>query len=283
MALKEHRIGRFRLLLPADHRLDYYQRNWLRYDTALGYLAQTVFRKYADSCAIDIGANVGDSAALIRSHADVPVLCIEGNPKFSECLAHNASVIGRVELETCFVGRDGAVVDLERVLSGAGTATVVDAVRSQALRSSEMRSLKTILGRHPDFSRAKLLKSDTDGSDFSILESSVEVISELRPVLYFEYDTGFTPDGEAEALRAVNRLFEIGYHYFLVYDNFGNYVISIAAPDAERFVDLNTCLASNRMKSGIRIIYYFDICALAKEDADLFHALRSVEWKLARS
>src|SRR5258706_13989898 len=116
-ALKEHRIGRFRLLLPADHRLDEYQRTWLRYDTALGYLARTVFRKYADSCAIDIGANVGDSAALIRSHADVRVLCVEGNPAFSQCLEHNASEIGGLELQTCFVGEDGSVVDLERMLS----------------------------------------------------------------------------------------------------------------------------------------------------------------------
>src|SRR5258706_13186966 len=166
-ALKEHRMGRFRRLLPADHPLDEYQRTWLRYDTALGYLAQTVFRKYADSCAIDIGANVGDSAALIRSHADVAVLCIEGNPEFSECLAHNASAIGRVELETCFVGDDGTVVDLERMHNGAGTASVVEAVGSYAPRSSEMKSLRTILRLHPEFSRAKLLKSDTDGSDFS--------------------------------------------------------------------------------------------------------------------
>jgi FkbM family methyltransferase len=281
--LKEHAIGPFRLLLPADHRLDAYQKTWLRYDTALGHVAQTVFRKYPDSCAIDIGANVGDSAALIRNHADVPVLCVEGNPEYSECLAHNAALIGRVELETCFVGRDDAAVDLGRVRSARGTTTVVDAVGAHGPDFSGMKSLETILRLHPDFRRAKLLKSDTDGSDFPIIEASAGVISELRPVLYFEYDTGYTPDGEAEALRAMNRLFEIGYHYFLVYDNFGNYLISIASPEAERFVDLNTCLASNRAKSGTRVIFYFDICALAKEDADLFHAMRAMEWTLARS
>jgi len=158
------------------------------------------------------------------------------------------------------VGADGSVVDLERMLTGGGTASVVDAVSSYAPRSSEMKSLRTILRLHPDFSRAKLLKSDTDGSDFSIIGSSAEVISELRPVLHFEYDTGFTPDGEAEALAAVKCLFEIGYRYFLVYDNFGNYLISLAAPDIERFVDLNTCLASNRTKKrhkGHLLFRYF--------------------------
>ncbi|HAZ47443.1 MAG TPA: hypothetical protein DDW76_13245 [Cyanobacteria bacterium UBA11369] len=79
---KEYQIGRYQIILPSDHLLDAYQSTWLRYDKALGYIAHAIFEKYPKSSAIDIGANVGDSAALIRQYSDIPVLCIEGNPNF---------------------------------------------------------------------------------------------------------------------------------------------------------------------------------------------------------
>ncbi|WP_421654425.1 FkbM family methyltransferase [Leptothermofonsia sp. ETS-13] len=280
---KEHQIGRFQILLPANHMLDQYQKTWWRYDTALGYIAQIVFQKYPDACAIDIGANVGDSAALIRSYADAPILCIEGNPEFIEYLEHNASTIGGIEIDQCFVGNDNTIVDFERINSNGGTATIVDAVSSEAMWFIEMKSLRTILENHLDFRQTKLLKIDTDGFDFAIIQKSTSVISALRPVLYFEYDTNFKPEGEVEALEAIKALFEIGYTYFLVYENFGNYLFSITAQDLDKFIDLNICLASNRKKSGTSVIFYFDICALTEEDFDLFKQIRQTELSLVRS
>jgi FkbM family methyltransferase len=279
---KEYQVGAYRILLPGDHPLDDYQRIWRRYDTALGYVAKFVFQKYPDRCAIDIGANVGDSAALIRSHAKVPVLCIEGNPEFQPYLKHNASLMGGIEIENCFVGDDGLVVDLKKIVSGAGTASVSAAVDSKAEQSAPVRSLHKILESEAPFRRAKLLKTDTDGSDFSILRTSAPTISRMRPVLHFEYDTAFKADGDKEAMAAVRALFDIGYRYFLVYDNFGNYVVSMPEPELDRFIDLNACLASNRTKSGTRVIYYFDICALTSEDEDLFRSIRDYELEIVR-
>jgi FkbM family methyltransferase len=280
---KEYQVGAYRILLPGDHPLDEYQRIWRRYDTTLGYVAQFVFEKYPDRCAIDIGANVGDSAALIRSHAKVPVLCIEGNPEFQPYLRRNASLMGGIEIQDCFVGDDGLVVDLKRIVGGAGTASVSVAVGLSAEQPAQVRSLHKILESAAPFRRAKLLKTDTDGSDFSILRTSAPALAEMRPVLYFEYDTAYKPDADKEAVAAVNALFDIGYQYFLVYDNFGNYVVSLCKPEVDRFIDLNACLASNRTKSGARVIYYFDICALTGEDEDLFKRVRDYELQIPQS
>jgi FkbM family methyltransferase len=282
-AYKEHQVGQFQILLPASHMLDQYQKTWWRYDTALGYIAQAVFQKYPGACAIDIGANVGDTAALIRSYANVPVLCIEGNPEFIEYLEYNASIIGGIEIDECFVGDNNTIVDFERINSNGGTATIVEAISQEAMWFIEMKSLGMILENHPDFKQAKLLKIDTDGFDFTILKKSAKIISQLRPVLYFEYDTNFKSEGEVEALEAIKTLFEIGYKYFLVYENFGNYLFSITAQDLDRFIDLNICLASNRKKSGMTVIFYFDICALTEEDFDLFEQIRQTELSLVRS
>lgn len=277
---KEYQIGPFQILLPSDHALDLYQSTWLRYDTALGYIADVVFQKYPEASAIDIGANVGDSAALIRKYADIPVLCIEGNPAFLEYLKQNAPRIGRVEIAECFVGDDGESVNLNRISSRAGTASIVHAIDSEGAEVLPTKSLASILSQHPNFENSKLLKIDTDGFDFYIIKTSIEVINQLSPIVYFEYDVTFQDKAEDAGLDAIQALFDIGYEYFMVYDNFGNYLISLSQQEYEKFLDLTTYLTSNRKKSKTPAVYYFDICAFTENDVDLFESIRLMEINL---
>ena len=62
---KTYKIGRFELVLPSDHALEMYQTKWKLYDWILGEISRLVFCKYPDATVVDVGANVGDSAALI--------------------------------------------------------------------------------------------------------------------------------------------------------------------------------------------------------------------------
>jgi len=68
----------------------------------------------------------------------------------------------------------------------------------------------------------------------------------------------------------------INYKKFIIYDNFGNYLISINT--LEQFRELNAYLRSNK-KNGI-VVYYFDICAFNKEDIDLYEEIKDDELKL---
>ena len=104
---KEYKVGNHQILLPLNHLLDQYQAKWTRYDTVLGIVAQIVFEKYPESTAIDIGANVGDSAALINKYINIPILCIEGYPEFIPFLEYNAVQIGNVQVAPYFIGNDG--------------------------------------------------------------------------------------------------------------------------------------------------------------------------------
>lgn len=281
MMSKEYTIGRYQILLPSDHLLEHYQSTWLRYDKALGYIAQAIFQKYPESSAIDIGANIGDSAALIRQYLDVPVLCIEGNPEFVEYLYQNSVRIGEIEIAEYFVGADGKSVNLEQLFSSGGTASIVEAIAFEGKCSVPTKSLGSILNEHPRFQDAKLLKIDTDGFDFFIIQTSIELISQLHPVLYFEYDINFRENGEMEGLEAVQTLVNIGYEYFMIYDNFGNYLMSLSQQEYDRFLDLTAYLLSNRRRSGTPVVYYFDICAFTNDDIDLFEDLRQMEIDLS--
>lgn len=277
---KAYIVGRHQLLLPDDHQLDQYQASWHRYDTALGYIAQAVFQKYPQASAIDIGANVGDTAALIQTYQDVPILCIEGNPEFLEFLHYNASIIGNIETEESFVGADGDIVNFEHMDSHDGTASIVKAVNSDGLFLTELKSLERILQEHPAFQNSKLLKIDTDGFDFSIIQKSISAISDLQPVLYFEYDIFFTPDARSESLKTLEMLIDRGYKNFILYDNYGNYLLSLSSQDYDKFIDLNTYLFSNRFVSGVTAVYYLDICAFTEADTDLFEKIRQMERQL---
>ncbi len=255
--------------------LDQYQARWHRYDIALGEIVRLMRQKYPDFSAIDIGANIGDTAALINKYAPVPVLCIEGNPGFLKALKFNAARIGgHIEIEAAFIGKDGDFVQPGQVDEQRGTATLTGPPLTGAAESSiPMKSLETILDAHPAFADSRLLKIDTDGLDFEILTGSISPLRTIKPVLYFEYDTKFRPGAESEALQAIAGLFEAGYTRYLVYDNYGNYLVTVREP--ERFAELNAYLRSNR-KHGWAV-YYFDVCAFTEADSDLFEAVHAYE------
>jgi hypothetical protein len=99
------KLGRFELVFPPDHLLAQYQSHFRLYDWALGEIARVVAEKYPGACAIDIGANVGDSAAAICRHQDMPVLCIEGHPTIFSYLRRNRDRLPRgVEIVHTLVG-----------------------------------------------------------------------------------------------------------------------------------------------------------------------------------
>ncbi len=274
MQSKEYTVGRTKLLLPANHALDRHQAKWKRYDRALGEIARLVWKKYPDSPAIDIGANVGDSAALINTYHDIPTLCIEGGAEFLPFLQENARRIGaHVVIEAAFVGDSESANVYALQSTEAGTAKLV--ANPQGTADIKVKSLAALLQSAPGFSHPRLLKIDTDGFDFQIIMTSVALLSELKPVLYYEYAPFEQPDGLADGIGSFQALLQAGYRHFIVYDNFGHYLIHLGAANAAQFIDLNGYLCSNRV-NGVAVPY-FDICAFAPEDQDLFEALRAFE------
>jgi FkbM family methyltransferase len=270
-----YRVGPHSILLPPGHMLDQYQRRWKRYDYALGEIGRLIRNRKPEYSAIDIGANIGDTAALLCKYGPVPVLCIEGNPGFVSLLRVNAARLGeQIEIEECFIGSDGHTVDLSRIEESRGTASLIGVPTGDGSgRAVPMKSLGSIIAAHPRFANAGLIKTDTDGFDFQILSGSLDVLCRLRPVLFFEYDPSFTATGETEALRAINDLFSAGYTRYLIYDNYGNFLFTAHEP--ERFVELNTYLRSNK-KNGCAV-YYFDVCAFLEDDSELLEEIRSFE------
>jgi FkbM family methyltransferase len=270
---KTYKIGRFELILPFDHKLDEYQSKFRLYDSILGEIAGFVIAKYPEATVIDIGANVGDSAAVICRKQDVPILCIEGSPFFLSFLRRNLLRLPPcIEVVDCLVGSRSGLVPGQDFKPERGTASLKSTPgETNAIRQLPIRPLAAILREHERFQQPRLIKSDTDGSDFEILLSSLDVISDLCPVLYFEYDPTFRKNGIKASVETISALEAIGYKQFFVYDNFGHLMDIINGDATRRFTQLSRYIMSHLMFG--RQIYYLDVCAFSSTDGDLAEKL----------
>jgi FkbM family methyltransferase len=216
--LVRYQIGQAELELPLSHELPFYRHDHPLYDSAIGRIAAEL-----GGPVVDVGANVGDTAAAVRERSDAPVLCVEGDERFFELLERNAPQLAPVELERAFVGVGQGVVE-----RGRGTARVV-----RGAGELPSKSLGQVLDAHPRFASPALVKLDTDGYDVPIVLAELDLLARVQPVLFFEYD----PHLGAEPV-VFERLRAIGYERMHVYENTGEHVETVELPGAihERYV-----------------------------------------------
>jgi len=262
-------LGGHSVSLPAGHLLDWYRLRHSRYDEPIADLCDILIKKYPNFRAIDIGANIGDTAALIVRSSDVSVLCVEGNQKYLPLLKKNLAHISVTsEIEETYVGFDDGEI-AGHVVTRAGTASIEPAVSGQTGTAAvRMRSLESIVADHPRFLKAELLKIDTDGFDAKIIMASIDLISRVMPVVYVEYSPNGSPHVEQECREMINRLCDIGYIYFHIFDNFGNHILRLSFNE---LFHLNELIAyvRNCRKDLRPAVFYFDICAITNDNSDI--------------
>jgi FkbM family methyltransferase len=264
-------VGSYSITLPAAHQLDHYQQQFLNYDKKLPVIAAMVATKYPDTVIVDIGGNVGDSAAALRSAVTSPIVCVEGNPAFLPYLNRNLAVLpGTNRIIARFVGPADSAGAEFGVATANGTAHLVPVSDGSTHAAEHLITVADLLAQNSDLGTVRLFKTDTDGFDFSILEWAAESLAAVQPVLFFEFDPSIGMSSAEGARQAVDALLQIGYARAVVYDNFGNYLLG---------TDLSPSLAHDLVASALQRkragggAYYFDLCCFAPKDEDLFGAL----------
>ncbi len=266
--LVKYQIDGCELLLPLSHDLPLYRKFIPEYSENIGRIAALVHQKYPDMTFIDIGANIGDTVAILRSYAHFPVLCIEGDPGYFAILERNLRSCGwtGVDLANVFVGDATGTVQC-RVDRRAGSAGLIADDRANITTET----LSDILCSHPNFSTARMLKIDTDGFDCRILRSSAGFLASTRPVIFFEYDPCLCARHDDDAFGVFAELLQFGYSTALFYDNEGAFLASADLQDKRLLEDLhNFYVGKNSTK-------YADICAFHGQDRDLANSVRANE------
>ena len=267
-----YRIGDFEIEMPPGHNLELHQLRCPRYDHSLGDVAQVMSQKYPESIILDVGANVGDTAALIRTHSSNPIVCVEGCADFIPFLERNVVLLGaNVSVLSSFLMPDDGSQPSSIVADG-GTARVITGGVGRLNCSS------TTLGNVMKQSegRVGLLKTDLDGGDFGVLRSAMVEISKHKPVIFMEYMTD-SDKAESEAIALVEAFENVGYVLFIVYDNSGRFLRSIERNATAQFKELNKYLDLSR-RFAPHDLLYLDVCLFHRDDNDLFMALREIEY-----
>lgn len=265
-----NKVGKFELAMPFSHNLPYYVRTYPHYSSNIGRLANYISEKYTTLSVIDIGANIGDSVALIKTYVDCPILCIEGNDFYFNLCKRNMELFSNVSLEKVYIGDKTEFAKLE-IRNGGGTSHIYRSADADAPCGNEIKSLAEVLKSHPAFLSSKLLKIDTDGFDCIIIRGAYEQLSKSRPIIFFEYDPFFLSKQKDDGKSVFSLLHSIGYKALMFYDNFGIYFLSAFLDDCTLLEDLHNYITNRGGK------FYYDICVFHSDDMDLFRTIRAAE------
>lgn len=250
----QYSYNNFVLTFPFSHDYPLNRKEIPLYSENLGVVSKLILSKYKDAVAIDVGANIGDSAAIISHYSKMPILCIEGNPKFIPMLEKNSKQMQNIAIETCFVGEVNEKVS---TINYGGTARI-----EKAETGIEVKTVTEILNKHEPFKKAKLLKIDTDGFDFKVLRASEHFLINSKPIVFFEFDPFFLIKQNENPASIFPFLNKLDYPYLLLFDNNGKFICETKSDQTELLQDFIEYYNNNGNT-------YMDICALQSVDYDL--------------
>jgi FkbM family methyltransferase len=239
------------------------------YGRNLERIAAAVSSKYPAAPMIDIGANVGDTAVTLRSAANGPILCVEASPTYAELCRKNLSATKDAIVVNSFIATGD---DLNvRLVEGSGTGSA-KADHGSSIPTVALGEVALRFG----FETAKLVKIDTDGFDGLIIDASRDWLSQAQPVLFWELELIGDRANNGPGVRVFDILSDAGYERFMFYSNVGHYVVSAAAGDKRALEDLASYFGERRDRNRFPPAYA-DVCAISKQDLDIYEALLGLE------
>ncbi|MET0218106.1 MAG: FkbM family methyltransferase [Burkholderiales bacterium] len=262
------------IYFPALHETPFHWKFMPDNSKSLGRIAMACAGNYPESVIVDVGANVGDSAAIIRSRGvRNRIISVEGVAEFHDVLVRNAELLGDVTPVLAFVAASEhrAAANL-RVVPG-GNAVVYENPDDFGIRAGslpmidgEFLKLEQVVGQHAPGATVKLLKTDIEGYDLPVLNGSLEFIARHRPLVYLELHVS----GQDEQVRGVSwrdlwsNLRELGYAQALYWYNSDDFLCMLDLNRDDHVIrDIHDYF---RNRSG-RL--YLDVCLIHGEDAAL--------------
>jgi hypothetical protein len=115
-------------------------------------------------------------------------------------------------------------------------------------------------------SRIILIKTDSDGTDGSILLSGERSLRHHEPLLFWENEIK-TADAFSAYRAAFEMLEDIGYNRFSIFDNFGNLMFETTT--ITHLHSLNRYVLSMDQQQSIRTFFYFDVFASTNRFTEL--------------
>jgi len=241
--------------LPLSHALPAYLYELPFYDTLPGRLSDYLYRKYGVLKCVDVGANVGDSIAAFSRHETDMFLAIEPNPNYSRYLRQNFGDSQNVRILETICSSSSLTGNYE-ISELSGTASIT---RTEKGSQMLVKTLDSIILDYPEFSNLNMLKIDTDGHDFEVIDGAKKAILKNKPALFFECEAFSGGNYVENLLNTLKFLKEAGYSSFMMYDNHGYFIGFYSLEDLRPLKNL-------LFYQLTRTFYYFDLLVMKEED-----------------
>jgi FkbM family methyltransferase len=253
----------FSITLPSDHSLLNYKIDHKLYDRFLPHLCRYLG---PGSAVIDVGANCGDTlAAMYEVNPRLSYVCVEADDRFFNYLQKNTMTLknlhegAAIALIRAFIGKNITAA----VLEGSGGTKKAVLGHTQGILSAT--SLDDVF-LSTNVSNVRLLKTDVDGFDYDVIESSSVILAQYSPLVFFEYqiDQPFQKQGYE---RMISALCSNGYRNWILFDNFGN--LMLRTTDIDQIQQLSDYVGRQNSLRSTRTIFYFDVLAVTDKDLPL--------------
>ncbi len=251
------------LRLPLSHQLPLFRKEFPEYSDNLRRVAAGLAAKYPGLVAIDVGANVGDSVAVLVAGGIGAITAVEPDDRYFALLVENVASRPSIHPKKLLLAdvageRRGEL----RVQDGTGSWT--DESSGQSILAT---TLDELVAAEVNLGRVRLVKCDTDGFDLRILRGAPRLLA-TGPVLFFEYDPDACPDEDGPSF--LEWLGELGYERLLLWDNFGRLLLSTTPHEAGLLADVDAYYRQNPDS-------YLDIAAYTSRDAELADEIAAAE------
>lgn len=167
---------------------------------------------FSDSCAIDIGANIGNHSVYFSPFFKT-VVSFEPNPKTFTLLQLNARLVDNVVCHNAGISDSDREALLDTRSHNTGVSRVSEKVTASTV-AIDLRKLDSFVG---DSDKVALIKIDVEGHEAQVLRGSEAVIRGHNPFVIFEQHHSDFVNGTT---RSIEILKEYGYRNFAVIESY---------------------------------------------------------------
>lgn len=206
---------------------------------------------------------------MASTNTKINFLCVEADKDLFGFLKTNSELVGKKNNKKIFIVNAFAGTLTHKVIMKEfvpGTKRVVTAGDNEIGIFS--KPLDEIINQYINNqgSKISLIKTDTDGYDYDVINSSHKSIATFKPILFLEYffDCIWQLD---KYKKMIEELHGAGYNKFYMFDNFGANILKTSS-----YQHINEILKYNMDQSEgktTKIIPYIDVVACTHADESI--------------
>lgn len=236
----------------------------------LARLAATIAKKYPGMTVIDVGANVGDTIAVLKTVIDLPVIAIEGDDVSFAYLEKNTKQFTNIKLIKTYLGEYSREVKVSMEKSGWNTTLIPD---TEGEKQISFKTLDEVITSHEPVQRElKLLKVDVEGFDTIVLRGATGIIEQHSPVLFFEYNRANMIAIKEDGLSTIFSFRNYGYQKIAFFDHKGTLLLATDLQNEEVITYLHEYVSTKN-----NLVGYFDICVFHETDTSIAEEFLKLE------